>query len=199
VVGALWYDADIMTTRTQIAYVATGIVLVLGLLSLFNPVLAGRLLGYAIVAPRGLSELRATYGAMFVTMAALLLWALPLRPRAGLIVRAMALLWAGAAAGRLASMAIDGLLTLGNLGALALATAVAFALLWASFELPPSPEEVRARREAAAARRRLAGARRRAARGTARGATQVEPAGPPEDDGARPPAPPAAAEGRGGA
>jgi hypothetical protein len=199
VVGAVWYDADIMTTRTQLAYLATGIVLVLGLLSLFNPVLAARMLGYAVVAPRGLSELRATYGAMFVTMAALLLWALPLRPRAGLLVRAMGLLWAGAAAGRLASMAIDGLLTLGNLASLGLGLAVAFCLVWASFELPPSAEEVRARREATAARRRLAGARKRVARGTARGATQVEPAGTPEGGAVRSPAPPTDAEGRGGA
>jgi hypothetical protein len=153
-----------MTTRTQIAYLAVGVVLVLGLSSLFNPTFTARLLGFAIVAPRGLSEVRATYGALFVTLAALVLWALPLRPRTALLLRALGLLWAGAAAGRLASMAIDGLPTLGNLVALAVAAAIAFALVWASYETPPSPEEARALREAAAARRRLAGARRRLSR-----------------------------------
>lgn len=190
-----------MTTRTQLAYLATGIVLVLGLLSLFNPVLAGRALGYAIAAPRGLSELRATYGAMFVTMAALLLWALPLRPRAGLLVRAMGLLWAGAAAGRLASMAIDGLVTLGNLGAFVVAVAVAVVLVRASFELPPSPDEARARREAAAARRRLAGARRRAVRRGAPASASTDPSGTrPSGGGAiASPAPSGDTEGRDGA
>jgi hypothetical protein len=195
-VGTLWYDAEIMTTRTQLAYAATGIVLVLGLLSLFNPFVAGGLLGLGIVSPRGLSELRATYGAMFVTMAALLLWALPLRPRSGVLVRGLGLLWGGAAAGRLASMAIDGLLTLGNLGAFGLAVAVAFCLVWASFELPPSPAEALARREAGAARRRLAGARRRAARSAVPEATPAEPGAP---RGAEAPAPPVDPEGRDGA
>jgi hypothetical protein len=72
-----------MTTRTQLAYAAAGVVLVLGLLSLLNPVLAARLLGLRDRGAPRLSEVRATYGALFVTMAALLLWALPLRPRAG--------------------------------------------------------------------------------------------------------------------
>ena len=105
-----------MTTRTQLAYAAAGVVMLLGLLSLFNPVLATRLLGLEIVAPRGLSEVRATYGALFVTMAVLLLWALPQRPRGAIVVRAVGLLWAGAAAGRIASMAIDGTVGPVNLG-----------------------------------------------------------------------------------
>jgi hypothetical protein len=174
-----------MTTRTQLAYLAAGVVLVLGLASLFNPALAAQLLGLGIVAPRGLSELRATYGAMFVTMAALLLWSLPLRPRTGLPLRVLGLLWGGAAAGRLASMAIDGLPTLGNLVALLVAAAIAFALIWASYETPPSTAEARALREAAAARRRLASARRRLSRRPAQGAAT--------------PVPPHDAEGRDGA
>lgn len=142
-----------MTTRTQLAYAAAGVVLLLGLLSLFNPALATRLLGLEIVAPRGLSEVRATYGALFVTMAALLLWALPLRPRSGIVVRAMGLLWAGAAAGRVASMAIDGVLTIGNAGALTLAVAVAAVLVWGSLETPPTAAQLADRRAALAARR----------------------------------------------
>ena len=151
-----------MTTRTQLAYAAAGVVLLLGLLSLFNPVLAARLLGLDLAAPRGLSEVRATYGALFVTMGALLLWALPQRPRAAIVVRAMGILWAGAAAGRVASMAIDGILTVGSFGLLAIALGVAVLLLWGSFEMPPTPAEAAARRAATAARRQTAAARREA-------------------------------------
>ena len=153
-----------MTTRTQLAYAAAGDVLVLGLLSLFNPVLATRLLGLEIVAPRGLSEVRATYGALFVTMAVLLLWALPQRPRGAIVVRALGLLWAGAAAGRIASMAIDGILTVGNFGGLAVATVVAVLLVWGSLETPPTAAEAAARRASAAARREAAAARRASGR-----------------------------------
>jgi hypothetical protein len=185
-----------MTTRTQLAYLAAGVVLVLGLSSLFNPALTAQLLGLAIVAPRGLSEVRATYGGLFVTMAALVLWSLPLRPRTGLPLRILGLLWGGVAVGRLASMAIDGLPTLGNLVALVVAIAIAFALIWAAYETPPSPAEARALRESAAARRRLASARRRlsrrppqdaaapAAGGSARGAAAAAPHDAEGRDGA---------------
>jgi len=152
-----------MTTRTQLAYAAAGVVLLLGLLSLFNPALAARLLGLEIVAPRGLSEVRATYGALFVTMAALLLWALPLRPRGGIVVRVMGLLWAGAAAGRVASMAIDGIVTIGNVVALVLAVVVAALLVWGSLETPPTAAQVADRRAALAARRSARAAGREAA------------------------------------
>jgi hypothetical protein len=153
-----------MTTRTQLAYAAAGVVLLLGLLSLFNPVLATRLMGLEIAAPRGLSEVRATYGALFVTMAALLLWALPQRPRGAIVVRAMGLLWAGAAAGRIASMAIDGILTVGNFGGLAVAVVVAALLVWGSLETPPTAADAAARRTAVAARRTALAARREAGR-----------------------------------
>jgi hypothetical protein len=152
-----------MTTRTQLAYAAAGVVLLLGLLSMFNPALATRLLGLEIVAPRGLSEVRATYGALFVTMAALLLWALPLRPRGGIVVRAMGLLWAGAATGRVASMAIDGIVTIGNGAALVLAVVVAALLVWGSLETPPTAAQVADRRAALAARRSARAASREAA------------------------------------
>lgn len=151
-----------MTTRTQLAYAAAGVVLLLGLLSLFNPGLATRLLGLEIAAPRGLSEVRATYGALFVTMAALLLWALPQRPRGAIVVRALGLLWAGAAAGRVASMAIDDILTVGNFAILAVAAVVAVLLVWGSLETPPTAAESAARREAAAARRAAGRAKRQA-------------------------------------
>ncbi len=148
-----------MTTRTQLAYAAAGVVLVLGLLSLLNPWLAARLLGFELATPRAVSEVRATYGAMYVTMAALLLWAIPLRPRAGLVVRMFGILWAGAAAGRTASLVIDGGLGPANLGLLLVQVAVAAVLVWASYETPPSGKELRTRRTVAAAKRRADEAR----------------------------------------
>ena len=148
-----------MTTRTQLAYAAAGIVLVLGLLSLLNPWLAARLLGFELATPRAVSEVRATYGAMYVTMAALLLWAIPLRPRAGWVVRMAGILWAGAAAGRTASLVIDGGVGPVTLGVLLVQVAVAAVLVWASFETPPSGTELRTRRTVAAAMRRADEAR----------------------------------------
>ena len=159
-----------MTPRTQLAYAAAGAVLVLGLLSLLNPGLASRLLGLEIVTPRGLSEFRSTYGALHVTMAALLLWAVPLRPKTGGMVRVMGLLWLGAAAGRAASLAIDPVLTPDNVGLLLLQLAVGGVLVWASFETPPSGAEAQAARAAKATQRRLAAARKRLARGGGRAA-----------------------------
>ncbi len=148
-----------MTTRTQLAYAAAGVVLVLGLLSLLNPWLAARLLGFELATPRAVSEVRATYGALHVTMAALLLWAIPLRPRPGSVVRVAGILWAGAAAGRVASLVIDGVLGPFTLGLLLVQVAVAAVLVWASYETPPSGDELRTRREVAAARRRAEAAR----------------------------------------
>jgi hypothetical protein len=178
-----------MTTRTQLTYAAAGIVLVLGLISLLNPWLAARLLGFDLVAPRAVSEVRATYGALFVAMGGLLLWALPQRPRAAVVVRAMGLLWAAVALGRIASMTIDGLLTIGNLAGLAVAAAIAALLLWGAFEVPPTGAEVRARREVESARRRALEARRsgppqRGDGDRAGGATSAAPAAPAaRDDG----------------
>lgn len=143
-----------MTTRTQAAYVAAGVVLLLGLASLFNPVLAARLLGFELTAPRAFSEVRATYGALHVTMAAFLLWAIPLRPRLGVVVRVLGGLWAGAALGRLASLLIDANWTMSGFVLLLAQLAVAGVLVWASLEVPPPPAEIRARRQVAAARER---------------------------------------------
>lgn len=146
-----------MTTRTRLAYAAAAVVLVLGLLALLNPLLGVRLVGLEVVAPRGLSQARAVFGALFVTMAGVLLWAIPQRPDKGAAVRAIGVLWTGIAAGRAASVAIDGVVTLGNLAWLLLEAGVAALLLWGSLETPPSGAELRARRELAAARRRAAG------------------------------------------
>ncbi len=148
-----------MTLRTQVAYAAAALTLAVGLLALLNPMLAARLAGLEVVAPRGLSELRSGHGALTLALGALMLWALPLRPKKGPLLRTLAILVAAAALGRLASVAIDGVPTLMNLVFLLLQAFVAAAVFWASSERLPSRAERRARREAADARDEAASAR----------------------------------------
>ena len=148
-----------MTLRTQLAYAAAVLTLVVGLLALLNPVLAARLLGLEVVAPRGLSELRSGYGALTLALAGLMLWALPLRPKTAALLRTLAIVVGAAALGRLASMAIDGVFGLMNLLFLVLQSAVALSLVWASSERPPTKRERLAQREAADARDAAASAR----------------------------------------
>ena len=148
-----------MTLRTQLAYAAAVLTLVVGLVALLNPMLAARVLGLEVVAPRGLSELRSGFGALTLALAGLMLWALPLRPKTAPLLRTLAIVVGAAALGRLASMAIDGVFGLMNLLFLVLQSAVAGSLLWASAERPPSRREQQARRETAAARDEAASAR----------------------------------------
>ena len=162
-----------MTTRTQLAYLAAVLTLVVGLLALLNPLLAARLLGLEVVLPRGISEVRSGYGALSLALAGLMLWALPQRPKSAALLRTLALLVAAAAFGRLASMAIDGALGILNLVFLVLQAAVAGALLWASGERPPSRAERRAQREALDARDEAASARLAAAEAASRGRDQT--------------------------
>ena len=148
-----------MTLRTQLAYAAAALTLVAGLVALLNPLFAARLLGLEVVAPRGLSELRSGYGALTLALGGLMLWALPLRPATGRLLRTVALLVAAAALGRLASMAIDAVLGALNLLFLLLQTLVAGSLLWASTERVPSKAERRARSNERDARDDAASAR----------------------------------------
>ena len=127
-----------MTVRTQLAYLAAGITLVLGLLSLLNPLLAVRLLGLEVLEPRGLSEIRATYGALFTVMAGVMFWAVPTRPRNSTWLRFAGILWLGAAAGRILSIVIDGVLTPFNLLSLALELVVGISAVVGSMERPAS-------------------------------------------------------------
>ncbi len=180
-----------MTLRTQLAYAAAALTLVVGLMALLNPMLAARLAGLEVVTARGLSELRSGQGALTLTIGALMLWALPLRPKKGPLLRTLAVLVAAAALGRLASIAIDGVPTLMNLVFLLLQAFVAAAVFWASSERPPSRAEMRARREAADARDEAASARLQAAeaaRGSHTGRNDAgsaisSPERPPERDG----------------
>ena len=157
-----------MTPRTQLAYLAAALTLVVGLLALLNPLLAARLLGLEVVIPRGISEVRSGYGALSLALAGLMLWAIPKRPKSAALLRTMALLVAAAAFGRLASVAIDGVASVVNLVLLVLQTMVAAALLWASGERLPGRAERRAQRETLEARDEAASARLAAAEAAAR-------------------------------
>lgn len=136
-----------MSVRTQLAYLAAALTIVVGLLALLNPLLAIRLVGLDVVEPRGLSEVRATYGALFVLMGAVMLWAIPTRPRSSIWLRFAGLLWSAKALGRVLSVAIDGVITPFNLLALAIEILIGAATLVASFQTP----RPRARQKSAAA------------------------------------------------
>ncbi|MEI6028888.1 MAG: DUF4345 family protein [Betaproteobacteria bacterium] len=96
----------------------------LGLLGLLAPLLAGRMVGLKPEGPRGLSELRATYGGLF---AGLGLACLVLQAPAAYAVAACA--WLGAALARLASMALDRNPSWLNAGGLALEFVIGV-LMW---------------------------------------------------------------------
>jgi hypothetical protein len=172
-----------MTLRTKLAYAAAGLALVLGLLSLFNPFAAMRLFGLEMGAPRGLAEIRSMYGALYLTMAALMLWAVPLRPRTAPLLRTLGVLWLGVAGGRVASLLIDGLFGPINLLLLAVQLFIGGALAWASLETTESRRAARVRLEVARDRRK---AEERAA--AARAAASPGPAGAPASTGVPGPA-----------
>lgn len=159
-----------MTLRTQLAYAAAALTMAFGLVALLNPLLAARLLGLEVAAPRGLSELRSGYGALTLALGGLMLWALPLRPKTATLLRTLALVIGAAAAGRLASIAIDGVFGIVNLLLLVAQTLIAAVLLWASGDRPASRGEVRARRDAQEARDQAASARLAALEAERRGA-----------------------------
>jgi hypothetical protein len=127
-----------MTPRTQLGYLAAILTLALGLVGFLGPIWMAELLGFraAQLEPRGLSEIRATYGAMFTVMGAVMLWAVPTRPRGTPYLRFASFLWLGAGAGRFLSMIIDGVITPMNFGGLALQILIGICALVASLEDP---------------------------------------------------------------
>ncbi len=127
-----------MTPRTQLGYLAAILTLALGLVGLIAPIWMAELLGFqaARLLPRGLSEIRATYGALFIVMGAVMLWAIPTRPKGISYLRFASFLWLGAGAGRLLSMIIDGVVTPMNFAGLGLEVLVGVGALLASLETP---------------------------------------------------------------
>ncbi len=127
-----------MSLRTQLAYLASVITLGLGVAFLVYPLGLVLLTGLDITQPRGLSEVRSTYGAMFSVMGAMMLYGTLRRPKTARYLRFAGYLWLGAFAGRLFSMIVDGVWTPVNLGVLALELLVGIGALLGSLETPKS-------------------------------------------------------------
>jgi len=106
-----------MNVRSQLPFVSAAILLLLGLLGLVNPHFTARMLGLEIVDVRGLSQVRATFGAMYLALGGLVLRGAMRRTGAGprAVLGAAALLVGAVAAARLLSVVVDGALTLVNL------------------------------------------------------------------------------------
>lgn len=124
------------SVRTTLAYFAAAMLVAFGLLALLNPLVAVRLVGLEVIEPRGLSEMRATYGAFMLTMGGAMLWAVPMRPRSSPWIRFAALLWGAATLGRLASVVLDGVWSPLNLVVLLSSGFVAAAFFLAGFQTP---------------------------------------------------------------
>jgi hypothetical protein len=125
-----------MSIRTQLAYLASLLTLVLGLAFLLLPLNMVLLTGLDITNPRGLSEMRSTYGAMFTVMGTLMLYGALRRPSGAVYLRFAAYLWLGAFVGRVFSMIVDGVWTPLNFGVLALELLVGIGALLGSTEKP---------------------------------------------------------------
>lgn len=124
------------SVRTTLAYLAAAALVAFGLLALLNPLVAARLVGLEVVEPRGLSEVRASYGAMVLMLGGVMVWAVPMRPRSAPWMRLAGLLWTAATLGRVASVILDGVWTPVNLLFLLASGIIAGAFVLASFQTP---------------------------------------------------------------
>ncbi len=125
--------ATSMRGRKQLAFVSAGLTLAWGLLGLLNPLLVVRIVGLDVLDPRGLSEARALFGALFVVMGAVMVWAASARSAPSAYLRLPGLLIVGEAAGRLASIVIDGVLSPLNFVFLVVELLIGILALVASF------------------------------------------------------------------
>lgn len=126
-------------SRRRLAYLAAGLTVGLGLLGLLNPALTVRLLGLEVVDPRGFSQARATFGAMYLALGGVIVWAASARNAPPAYLRVPALLIGALAFGRLLSIIIDGVVTPLNVLFFVTEAAAAAVVTLASFERPASP------------------------------------------------------------
>lgn len=98
--------------------------LALGLMGLLRPSAAAAFTSIEPIGPVGVSEIRATYGGLFAAMGAWALWA-----QSPAVFGVLAVAWAGAALGRLVSVAVDGSRSGQNLGGIAFEGVIAL-LCW---------------------------------------------------------------------
>jgi len=125
------------SARTTLAYVGAAGLVAVGLLALLNPLVTVRLIGLEVIDPRGLSEVRAAYGAGLLAMGGAMLWAIPTRPRSISWLRFAGLLWSAAAAGRIVSVVLDGVWTPLNLVFVLGAVYLAVVFVLAGFQRTP--------------------------------------------------------------
>jgi hypothetical protein len=123
--------------RTRLAFLSAAIIFGFALLAFLNPLVGIRVIGLDVVDARGVSEVRATYGLMFLTMAITLFWAIPRRLRHGSYVRFIGILWGAACIGRIISIFVDMIITPLNLVKLGVQLLIAIPLLLAGYERPP--------------------------------------------------------------
>ncbi len=128
-----------MSVRKQLAYLAAALTLGLGLLGLLNPLLTVRLLGLEVLQPRGLSEARAVFGALFLVMGVSMLWSITSRNASPVYLRLPGLLVASMALGRLLSILIDGVLSPLNFVFLAVEVLIGSAAIVASLPRAGEP------------------------------------------------------------
>lgn len=178
------------SARTTLAYAAAIALVAFGLLALLNPLVAVRLVGLEVVEPRGLSEVRASYGAFLLALGGAMIWAIPTRPRSAPWLRFGGLLFLAATLGRGASVLLDGVWTPLNLVITVLSAIVSVAFLLASFQTPGArgsadPDAPAADAAARPKRRRMFGRRNRSserAGGTPDGAPDdADPESLPDD------------------
>lgn len=96
----------------------------MGMMGLVSPTTASKVTGLSPSGKLGLSEIRATYGGLFLAMG---LWALISRDQDVFITVGLA--WGGAAAGRIVSVVLDRSFLPKNLGGIVFEAAIAWLLL----------------------------------------------------------------------
>jgi hypothetical protein len=108
----------------ELRELGAAITLALGVMALLKPDWAASFVNLRPAGLIGTSELRATYGGFFAALGGTALWL-----GSGAVYAALGWAWAGAAAGRLLSAAIDGSRSGKNLGGIAFEAAIAALLL----------------------------------------------------------------------
>ena len=121
-------------SRRHLAYLAAALTLAVGLLGLLNPALTVRLLGLEVVEPRGFSQARSTFGALYIALGAVIVWATGSRTAHPAFLRVPGFLISALAFGRLLSIIIDGVVTPINILFFVTEAASAVVVMLASFE-----------------------------------------------------------------
>lgn len=114
-----------MQISSVVNAIGAGLTSGLGLMGLSNPMMVARLVGIMPTAPHGLSEIRATYGGLFIGLGGLALYAQD--PK---IYAAVGCGWMGAAIGRICSIVVDRQMSKMNIGGIVLEGVIATLLLF---------------------------------------------------------------------